>query len=449
MIKNENNTVFIFDFDGVIVNSVKALYSTYIEFLLESGITGTKKEFKLLNGSKLSQIITYFKEKYHLSQSHQDLLNNYNEKLSKLYGDMVLNEGLAETLTVLKNGNFTIALASSAKRNQILFVLEKYKIADFFEFIISGDDVKNAKPSPEIYHAVKAQYPNREFFVIEDSDNGMQAAILAETKVIFFNAEKRKTSKEHLYEISAFHEILKILSQIKDQCFIVAKARKIQLKVVDHKLKIIASQERVVNELWNNELTKRKLTNNNIVCYRSHVKEKGVLVIEGYLSQYKYFFAQLKKPELKLNIQPIGVSGIIIDEEQNTLLARRNNVTEYNGFYELVPSGSIDSTRIKGGNIDFQEQLMEELEEETNLKKTDISVIVPLCVLLDKNHDVYDICAKIYVKGHLENLIKSDNKGEYRQMQIVKIKEMQNILFDKKCVPTLRILLNNIDQVLN
>ena len=44
--------VFIFDFDGVIVDSISSLYGIYLEFLREFGIEGNREEFDRLNGQK-------------------------------------------------------------------------------------------------------------------------------------------------------------------------------------------------------------------------------------------------------------------------------------------------------------------------------------------------------------------------------------------------------------
>ena len=92
-----------------------------------------------------------------------------------------------------------------------------------------------------------------------------------------------------------------------------------------------------------------ELFDGEIICYKSHVKKNGKVLIDCYISQYKYYFSQLQKPELNLEIYPIGVSGVIIDNNNNTIVGLRNNVTEYKGFYEFVPSGSISSSKIEGG----------------------------------------------------------------------------------------------------
>ena len=69
-----DNIILIFDFDGVIVDSVSSLYEVYIDFLEEFGITGNQEEFNSLNGPKLSEIISFLKNKYHLQKDEKELL---------------------------------------------------------------------------------------------------------------------------------------------------------------------------------------------------------------------------------------------------------------------------------------------------------------------------------------------------------------------------------------
>ena len=72
----KSNTVFIFDFDGVIVDSLTALYETYINFLHKYGHDGNQSEFDFLNGPKLDFIVSYLKEKYDLPPKELELTHN-------------------------------------------------------------------------------------------------------------------------------------------------------------------------------------------------------------------------------------------------------------------------------------------------------------------------------------------------------------------------------------
>ena len=197
--------------------------------------------------------------------------------------------------------------------------------------------------------------------------------------------------------------------------------------------------------MWNSELKIRKLFNGNIVSYKQHDIIGNTLDIECFITQYKYFFAQLKNPELNLNITPNGVSGIIIDVNGNTLIAVRQNVTEYEGCYEFIPAGSIDASKTKNDFILFTDQLIEEFEEETQLKKESIEKIEPFCFIFDKHHMVYDICSKIYTKGCIDDLLKTEQSKEYKNIAIMSLENIHSKIEQNNCVPTSTVMLNNLD----
>ena len=440
----KNNAVFIFDFDGVIVDSVSLLYNAYFDFLNEFGIKGNKEECKLLNGPKLSEIISFLKNKYHLQEDEKELLEIYQNKISSIYNNIKLNEGIENILEWLKKKNIKIALASSSKKEEILSVLKRYDIEQYFDFIITGDDIKEAKPSPEIYNTVRTKYPNCEFYVIEDSENGLKSANSAGLKTIFYNPNDNKINLETTYTIHSLSQIKKVFTEIELNCFTVAKANNISLTVLEYEPEITSLQRDAIEKLWNDELKKRKLFNGNIVSYKSHKNINGALNIECFITQYKYFFAQLKNPVLNLNITPIGVSGVIIDEENNTVLAVRQNVTEYNGYYELIPAGSIDSSKRDGSNILFQNQLITEFEEETKIVKDNIKKIDPFCLIFDKNHGVYDICSKIHINGLIKNKLNTKQNEEYRNIEIMNLERIKNTI-PNKFVPTSIVIYNNLE----
>jgi len=435
--------LFIFDFDGVIADSLTALYEIYLDFLGDFKIEGDKAEFNSLNGPSLLEIVTILKAKYHLKNEIDDLLRMYVEKLARVYETVKPNENALDILRFLKANDFTIALASSSKKDEIVSVLKRFMIYDLFSFIVSGDDVEKAKPSPEIYNLVKKEYPNREYYVIEDSPMGIQSATDAGMKTIFYNPGHSIIPQIVSYEIYDLDEVRKIVTEIDSDCFTIARASQINLNVVDHETVLSAAQKDEIENIWKNELTKRNLFNGDILSYLAHRVAGDVLFIECFTTEYKYFLAQLKG-NLDLGIFPIGVSGIIIDENNNALLGKRSNVTEYENFYEFLPAGSIDSSKTLDRSINFQEKLIEEFSEETGIFKEEIKSIEPFCLVYDRSDKVYDICSKIYVSGLLNDQIKCRYNDEYEDIEILNLKKDFKKILELQCVPTSRIILNNL-----
>ena len=93
---------------------------------------------------------------------------------------------LLQSLKLFKKNKFKIALASSGTKKYINVVLAKFKIADYFDVIVSGDDIKRGKPDPEIFSVAvkKLGLKPEETLVLEDATNGIEAAKSAGCKCI-------------------------------------------------------------------------------------------------------------------------------------------------------------------------------------------------------------------------------------------------------------------------
>lgn len=86
--------------------------------------------------------------------------------------------GLHPLLTVLKNNDVPMAVASSAGVETIDIILEKTGLTHFFGVVVSGTQVENSKPAPDIFlHTARLlQKAPEHCLVVEDSINGVRAA---------------------------------------------------------------------------------------------------------------------------------------------------------------------------------------------------------------------------------------------------------------------------------
>ena len=95
----------------------------------------------------------------------------------QLSEEVKLFDGSIELLNILK-GKIKLGLASMNKRRFIDHLLQKFELTSFFEVIVTADDIKKAKPNPEIFLTAAKKmevYPKR-CLVFEDSVFGVQAA---------------------------------------------------------------------------------------------------------------------------------------------------------------------------------------------------------------------------------------------------------------------------------
>jgi HAD superfamily hydrolase (TIGR01509 family) len=98
-----------------------------------------------------------------------------------------VKEGVAELLTLLKQKNIKIAVASSTLQERGEFLLKRTKIHDLFDYHIYGDMVELTKPNPEIFLCVVNHFGVKveEALVLEDSFYGVKAANNAKIDVIW------------------------------------------------------------------------------------------------------------------------------------------------------------------------------------------------------------------------------------------------------------------------
>lgn len=176
---------FIFDLDGVIVDTAKYHFLAWQKLANQLGINFTHEHNEDLKGVSRVRSLDLILELGNISASQEDknkwLVQKNEEYLSYLV-DMDENEilpGVAKVLEYLKNNNQAIALGSASKNARS--ILEKTNSMHFFDAIVDGNDVSNAKPDPEVFlraaHLVGIS--NENAIVFEDSVAGIQAANIA------------------------------------------------------------------------------------------------------------------------------------------------------------------------------------------------------------------------------------------------------------------------------
>jgi HAD superfamily hydrolase (TIGR01509 family) len=94
--------------------------------------------------------------------------------------------GILELLSNLKKEGIKIGLASSSPLETINLILEKFEIKDYFDAVISGEDLKRGKPAPDIYlkAAELLSVCPENCIGIEDSNHGVCAAKSAGMKCV-------------------------------------------------------------------------------------------------------------------------------------------------------------------------------------------------------------------------------------------------------------------------
>lgn len=197
---------FIFDLDGVIVDTAKYHFLAWKKIANELGIDFTLEHNELLKGVSRVRSLDIILElgKVEASQEDKDkwLIQKNEDYLSYLV-DMNETEilpGVMKVLKFLKENNQPIALGSASKNAKP--ILEKTGTLAFFDVIVDGNDVVNAKPDPEVFlHAARLlNVTNEDSIVFEDSVAGVQAANIAKMLSIGIGEEETLHEAEYIFK---------------------------------------------------------------------------------------------------------------------------------------------------------------------------------------------------------------------------------------------------------
>jgi len=167
--------------------------------------------------------------------------------------------------------------------------------------------------------------------------------------------------------------------------------------------------------------------------------------LTGVFSNYRYFYAQNKQPELKndLNMILVGVAGILQCEDKYLLGKRSDKVTQFPLMWEFAPSGGISIDYLSGETIEYEKQLFEELTEEVGMEWDFVTEVRPFLLILDKEQMSLDICAHLSVDP-IGKAIATYDSPEYVAYEWLPKDQIAQFLKGKDVVPMTHALCKNI-----
>ena len=182
----------IFDLDGVLVEAKEIHFdalNSSLKNLDEKYVISWEEHLRSYDGLK-----TYDKLKLLSLSKGLPLDKDVQEKIfadkqiftSKALNNLQINETLIDILSKLKEQNFNIACCSNSVKNTVDLVLQKLGIDNFFDLKLSNENVKFAKPHPEIYWKAMSYFGAlpEETLIIEDSPTGLTSAYKSGAKVL-------------------------------------------------------------------------------------------------------------------------------------------------------------------------------------------------------------------------------------------------------------------------
>lgn len=176
----DNFNFVIFDMDGVLINSEPVTMSAASAALAEIGISAARCDFEPYIGAGEEKFITEPCKKHGKEELAPKAVDRLYEIYDELVGErLTVYPAVHEALASLRRRGLRLAIASSSSRHKLEASLGAAKIpAELFDVIISGSDVTEKKPSPEIYINTmkKLSAEPHECLIIEDALTGVRAA---------------------------------------------------------------------------------------------------------------------------------------------------------------------------------------------------------------------------------------------------------------------------------
>lgn len=167
--------------DGVIVNTEPLHRKSYFQMFEFFGLNVNNEMYETFTGQSTKNVCQRLIEEFNLNISREELINKKRETFKFLFDtdpEFDLVPGVKNLIKHYHQKGIKLVLASSASMEGIEMVFERFELDKYFVGKISGADLKESKPNPEIFiKATKiAKEPKENCIVIEDSTNGIEAA---------------------------------------------------------------------------------------------------------------------------------------------------------------------------------------------------------------------------------------------------------------------------------
>lgn len=181
---------FLFDLDGVIVETAGFHYQAWRQMANDLGFDISKEFNETLKGvSRVDSLNLILKHGgIELSEEEKAALatkknDNYLSLVSQMTPDDIL-PGVKDFFAQIKQTNIKISLGSVSKNSKM--ILEKVGLLNEFDAIIDGTNISKGKPDPEVFvkGALALGLENSECLVFEDAVAGVEAGINAGMKVV-------------------------------------------------------------------------------------------------------------------------------------------------------------------------------------------------------------------------------------------------------------------------
>ena len=203
-----NYKAYLFDLDGTLVDSEKLKGKALAETCSLFGGTVDVNVYKTVMGERWLNVTSHF---FTMAKIEPEI-EEFNAEFKKIYQELLLKEltpnpNVVELLFKLKALRKKMGIVSSGSDWMVDQVLSQMELSEFFDLVISKEQVTKLKPDPEAYLLAlkKLGLSSAEVLIFEDSNSGLIAARNANCDSIAFK-----------HEFNANHDLSLAIQTISD-----------------------------------------------------------------------------------------------------------------------------------------------------------------------------------------------------------------------------------------
>jgi HAD superfamily hydrolase (TIGR01509 family) len=178
----------VFDLDGLMIDTEPIFEESSRRLLARRGLLPEPRVLQRMLGTPARNALEIFRAHHALPETVEELSIECSQLFYEVLGEapVPLMPGVLSLLDRLERHGIPRAIATSSSRRYVERILAPHQLLSRFAFVLTCDDVQCGKPHPEIYTkaAARLNLAARLMLVLEDSPNGLRAAVAAGARCV-------------------------------------------------------------------------------------------------------------------------------------------------------------------------------------------------------------------------------------------------------------------------
>lgn len=177
----------LFDMDGSLMDSMWVWKAIDVEYLGRFGTVRPEKLQEAIGGASMYETALFFKERFGIPDPPEKMVDDWNKMAWDKYTHEVYPKpGAVDLLEEAASRGVRCAICSSNSRELVEQVVKSRGMEEYFQCIVTGNEVRHGKPAPDIYLRASQELniASAACVVFEDIVDGIQAGRSAGMRVV-------------------------------------------------------------------------------------------------------------------------------------------------------------------------------------------------------------------------------------------------------------------------